>query len=294
MAARLITGLTSGAGYALVAIGVVLIFKGMRILSLAQGEIGAFGFLLALRWSARGVPGLGWHISPFVTMVVAVVVGALVGALVERLVVRPLATRPPLDALIATLGIALFLALLEKEMFGTAAHFAPSPVGDWKIELFGATLTAPRVIAIVALAIVAFALWLFFTRTRFGLGVLATSGDPVVARILGIPVTRVYRFVWIAAGALAGLAAALLGSAFGGIAPFDMTRFGLSALAGAVIGGLDSIWGAIIGCLAVGAIEGVVGGTFETSGTAELAVLVLVVGTLLVRPRGLLGSEAAA
>jgi branched-chain amino acid transport system permease protein len=157
-----------------------------------------------------------------------------------------------------------------------------------------ATLTAPRVIAIVALVVVATAAWLFFTRTHFGLGVLAASSDPTTARVLGVPVLRVYRFLWVCAGALAGLAAALLGSAFGGVAPFDMTRFGLRALAGAVIGGLDSIWGAIIGCLAVGAIEGVIGGTFEQSGSAEFAVLVLVLVTLLVRPRGLLGSEGAA
>ena len=293
MAARLITGLTSGAGYALVAIGVVLIFRGMRILSLAQGEIGAFGFFLGLRWAERGVPGLGWHISPFVTMLVAIVVGALIGAIVERVVIRRLAERPPIDALIATLGVALFLALLEKEMFGTAAQFAPSPVGEWKIELFGATLTAPRVVAIIALIGVAAVAWWFFSRTRFGLGVLATAGDPGVASILGVPILRVYRFVWIIGGALAGLAAALLGSAFGGIAPFDMTRFGLRALAGAVIGGLDSIWGAIIGCLAIGAIEGVVGGTFETAGSADFAVLVLVLGTLLLRPRGILGTEGA-
>jgi len=291
--ARLITGLTSGAAYALVAVGVVLVFRAMRILSLAQGEIGAFGLLLGLRWAERGIPGARWHIAPLLTLVVAFVVSALVAALVERFVVRPLASRPPLDALIATLGIALFLALLEKELFGTAAQFAPSPVGDWKVELLGATLTAPRVVAIGVLAAVAVVAWLFFTRTRFGLGVLATAGDREIARVHGVRVRRVYRFAWIAAGALAGLAAALLGAAFGGVAPFDMTRFSLRALAGAVIGGLDSIAGAIIGSLAVGALEGVVGGTFDEPGTAELAVLALVLATLLVRPRGLLGTEGA-
>ena len=94
----------------------------------------------------------------------------------------------------------------------------------------------------------------------------ATTGDPTVARSLGVPVNRVYRFAWVAAGALAGLAAALLGSAFGGIAPFDMTRLGLRALAGAVIGGLDSVWGAIVGSLAIGVLEAVVGGSFDTAG----------------------------
>ena len=294
MAARVVTGLAAGSAYAIVAVGVVLIFKCSKVLSVAQGEIGAFGFFLGLRWADRGIPGLGWHIPRFGTLVVAVVVGALLGLVLERVVIRPLVPRPPLDALIATLGIALFLALLEQEMFGTETQFAPSPVGQWSVEVLGATLTSPRVVAIGAVVAVAVAAWLFFGRTKFGLAVLGTTGDPTVARILGVPVNGVYRFAWVAAGALSGIAAALLGSAFGGITPFDMTRLALSALAGAVIGGLDSVWGAIAGCLAVGVVEAVVGGAFDTAGAPELAVLVLVLATLLLRPRGLFGTEGAA
>jgi branched-subunit amino acid ABC-type transport system permease component len=291
--ARIITGLSAGAAYALVAVGVVLIFKCTRALSVAQGEIGAFGFFIALRWAARGVPGLGWHLGRFVTLIVAVVVGALLGALIERVVMRPLVRRPPLDALIATLGVALFLALLEKELFGTATQFAPSPVGEWKLVVLGATLTAPRIVALGLLALVALGAYLFFSRTRFGLAVRATTGDPTVARLMGVPVNRVYRFAWVAAGALAGLAAALLGPAFGGLTPFAMTKFSLRALAGAVVGGLDSIWGAIVGSLIVGVLEAVVGAQFAAPGASELAVLVLVIATLVIRPRGLLGAEGA-
>jgi branched-chain amino acid transport system permease protein len=291
--ARIITGLSAGAAYALVAVGVVLIFKCTRVLSIAQGEIGAFGFFIGLRWAARGMPGLGWHPARFVTLLVAVAVGALLGALIERVVIRPLVDRPPLDALIATLGIALFLALLEKELFGTATQFAPSPVGEWKVTIFGATLIAPRIVALAAAAVVALAIYLFFSRTRFGLAVRATTGDSTVAQLMGVRVNRVYRFAWVAAGALAGLAAALLGPAFGGLTPFAMTKFSLRALAGAVIGGLDSIWGAIFGSLLVGVLEAVVGGQFTTSGTAELSVLLLVIATLVIRPQGLLGTEGA-
>jgi branched-chain amino acid transport system permease protein len=293
MFARIITGLSAGAAYALVAVGVVLIYKCTRVLSIAQGEIGAFGFFIGLRWAARGMPGLGWYPARFVTLVIAVVVGALLGALIERVVMRPLVDRPPLDALIATLGIALFLALLEKELFGTATQFAPSPVGDWKVTILGATLIGPRIIALVAAAAVAVAVYLFFSRTRFGLAVRATTGDRNVAQLMGVRVNRVYVFAWVTAGALAGLGAALLGPAFGGLTPFAMTKFSLRALAGAVIGGLDSIWGAIIGSLLIGVLEAVVGGQFATPGTAELAVLLLVIGTLVVRPQGLLGTQGA-
>lgn len=294
MVAQIITGLAAGAAYALVAVGVVLIFKGTKALSIAQGEIGAFGFFIGLRWHARGIPGLGWHPPLLMTLVIAVVVGALIGLLAERLVMRPLVSRPPLDALIATLGIALFLALAEELLFGTATQFAPSPVGNWKIVVFGATLTAPRIVALFMAAGVATAVYLFFRQSKFGLAVLATTGDPTVARLLGVPVNQVYRFAWVVGGALSGLAAALLAPAFGGLTPFAQTSFALRALAGAVIGGLDSVWGAIVGSLAIGVLEGVVGGQISTPGSSETAVLILIVATLLVRPRGLLGAEGAA
>jgi branched-chain amino acid transport system permease protein len=292
--AQVVTGLAAGAAYALVAVGVVLIFKGTKALSVAQGEIGAFGYFFGLRWSDRGVPGLGWHPPLFADLVIAAVVGALLGLLIERLIMRPLVQRPPLDGLIATLGVALFLALLEKEIFGTATQFAPSPVGEWRVVVLGATLTAERIVALGLAAVVALAIYLFFTRTKFGLAVLATTGDPTVARLLGVKVTQVYRFVWVTAGALSGLAAALLGPAFGGLTPFDMTKFALRALAGAVIGGLDSVWGAIIGSLLIGVLEAVVGGQVGARGAANVAVLALVIATLVVRPQGLLGTSGAA
>jgi branched-chain amino acid transport system permease protein len=294
MLAQLVTGLASGAAYALVAVGVVLIFKGTGALSIAQGEIGAFGFFVGLRWHARGVPGFRWHPPLLGTLVLAVVIGMIIGLILERWVMRPLVSRPPLDALIATLGIALFLALAEQLLFGTATQFAPSPVGNWKLVVLGATLSAPRIVALVMAAAVASAVYLFLTRTKFGLAVQATTGDPTVARLLGVPVDQVYRFAWIAGGALSGLAAGLLAPAFGGLTPFAQTTFALRALAGAVIGGLDSVWGAIVGSLLIGVLEGIVGGQVSTPGASETAVLILIVATLLVRPRGLLGAEGAA
>ena len=282
--AELVTGLSAGAAYALVAIGIVLIFKGSRALSFAQGEIGAFGLFLALHWDVHPL---------ILELVLAVAVGAALGFVIERVVMRRLVGRPPLDAVIATLGIALLLALLEKHWFGTATQFAPSPVGQWRVHVFGATLTSVRVVALLAAAAVALALYLFFDRTRFGLAVRGATDDPDVARLLGVPVNDVHRFVWVAGGALAGLAAALLAPAFGGLTPFAQTSFSIRSLAGAVIGGLDSIWGAIAGSLAVGVIETIVRTHTSTGGTDTIAVLVLVVGTLVVRPHGVFGTAGA-
>jgi len=290
---NLVVGLSSGAAYALMAVGVVLIYKCTRALSIAQGEIGAFGFFVGLRWAARGVPGVGWHIPAFATLLVAVALGAAIALGAERFVMRPLVRRPPLDGLIATLGIALFLALLELRLFGTATQFAGSPVGNWRVVLFGATLVAPRVIALVIAAAVAGGLYVFFKRSKFGLAVLATASDPTVARVLGVPVNQVYRFAWVTGGALSGIAAALLAPAFGGLTPFGQTAFALRALSGAVIGGLDSVWGAIVGSVAIGVLETMVG-AYISAEAKSVAVFAAVLIVLLVRPRGLLGETAAA
>jgi branched-chain amino acid transport system permease protein len=114
-----------------------------------------------------------------------------------------------------------------------------------------------------------------------------------VAKLLGVPVNQVYRFAWVAGGALSGLAAALLAPSFGTLVPFGQTRFALAALAGAVVGGLDSIEGAIIGSVLVGLVETLVGFYFDP-GWAAVAVLALVLGTLLARPQGLLGTSGLA
>jgi branched-chain amino acid transport system permease protein len=290
--AELVTGLAQGAAYALMAVGVVLIFRCTKVLSIAQGELGAFGFFYALRWKARGIPLLHWHPSPFATLLIALVFGGVMGLVIERVVMRPLVQRPPLDALIATLGIALFLALLELRLFGTATQFAGSTVGEWKIVIFGATLASSRVVGLLAVGAVAAGLYVFFTRTKFGLAVVATTGDPTVARLLGVPVNQVYRFAWVAAGVLSGLAAALLAPVFGGLTPFGQTGFALSALAGAVIGGLDSVEGAIVGSLIVGVVEAFAK-AHGSAGIESVLVLLLVLATLLIRPKGLFGAAAA-
>jgi branched-chain amino acid transport system permease protein len=166
-------------------------------------------------------------------------------------------------------------------------------VGNWRIVVFGATLGAPRVIALLVAGAVATALFVFFRRSKFGLAVLATASDPSVARVLGVPVNQVYRFAWVVGGALSGIAAALLSPAFGGLTPFGQTTFALRALSGAVIGGLDSVWGAIAGSLFVGLLEAEVGAHVSAE-SRSVAVFAAVLLTLLVRPRGVFGETAAA
>jgi branched-chain amino acid transport system permease protein len=287
----LLVGVAVGAAYSLMAVGVVLIYRCTRALSIAQGEIGAFALYVGLDWHKNGVWLVHWHISAFMTLVVAVVGGAAIAVAFERLVMRALVARPALDSLIATLGLALVLALAELKIFGTNPQDPGHPIGRGSVTVLGATLVYERIGALILAVVTVVAIAVFFRKTKFGLAVLATTSDPTVAKVLGVPVNRVYVFAWVVGGVLSGLAASLLAPAFGVLVPFGQTKLALAALAGAVIGGLDSIEGAILGSLIVGIVESEVG-TFFDPGSASLAIALLVLGTLLARPQGLLGREA--
>ena len=291
MLSALVLALAYASAYSLLAVAVVLVYSGTKVLTLALGEIGAFGLYAALWWHDNGI--LGTHPSVLVAALIAMVIGAALGLLVERLVMRPLLGRPALDSLVATLAVALFLALLELKLYGIDPFPAPSPVGDGSVEIGGATLTVTEMTLLGLAALVALGLWLFLTRTSFGLATRATTSDPTIARLLGVPVNHVYVFAWGTAGLVSGAAAALLSNVIGSLTPFSLTAALLSALAGAVIGGLDSLGGAVIGSAVVGLINGIVGSRVDPTTSAGI-VFAAVLITLLVRPRGLFGSDRVA
>jgi branched-subunit amino acid ABC-type transport system permease component len=290
MLGSLAVGLAIGSAYSLLAVAVVLVYSSTRVLSLAVGEIGAFSLYASLYAHDNGV--LGWHPSVFVAALLAIAGGGLLGLVVERLVMRPLVGRPALDGLVATLAVALFLALLELAMYGLDPFAAPSPVGDSSVQVGGATLTATELTLLGLAAVVAAALWAFLTKTKFGLATRATTSDATVARLLGVKVNHVYVFAWGVAGLLSGAAAALLAPINGSLTPFSLTTALLSALAGAVIGGLDNLGGAILGSVAVGLVNGVIGSRVDPTTSAGV-VFIAVLATLLIRPQGLLGSSRA-
>lgn len=296
MIGAILQGLGSGAILALVGVGLVLVFKGSKVLNLAQGEIGAFALFIAFALTGHGTaPASGITI-----LLVTVVLAALLGVLMERVIMRPLVGRPPVQGTIASLGVAIVLINVELLLGKPGIFLAegqnsfpvsiPPTVGSWSVSAFGATLVSGQVVGLLLTAAAGIGLYLFFARTKFGLAVVAATSDDTVARILGIPVKRVYLFTWGVGGALSGMAAALAAPILQGFTPATMTFVLIGALAAAVVGGLDSVLGAIVGGLLVGLVQSLVGYTSGgSSALGQVAVLVLVVGTLMVRPRGLLG-----
>ncbi len=304
MIAALVNGLSEGAMIALAAVGLSLVFKGSGVLNLAQGELGAFAFFLTYalvgRSSANGI----------VLLVGTVVVAAALGIATERLMMRPLVERPPLQGTIATLGLAIVLiqvtvlngrqgflgffdAATDVTSFPIPSPSIPNPLGESTIKVPGVDLFVEpeRILAFVLTGAVGFGLYVFFNRTKFGQGVVATTSDNTVARLLGVPVRKVYRFTWAVGGALSGLTAALY-SVVTQFNPGTMTLFLLLALVASVVGGLDSIPGAIVGGLLVGLVKGVVEFQFG-AGLPDVVLLVVIVVVLAVRPRGILGGAGA-
>ena len=227
MTGALVSGLAQGAVFALLAIGIVLVFKGSRVLNLAQGEIGALAFLSSVALLGHT------NANGLFVLLLSMVLGAVIGIVVERTMMRPLVERPAVQGTIVTLGLAI--AIIQFELIADSWFLPPDSVsypvqvatlntaGSFSLEIGGAALAAGRVVALIATAIIATALYLFFTRTKFGLGVVAATSNNEVARILGIPVSKVYRFTWGVGGALAGLSAALIAPVLGSFAPFVMT-----------------------------------------------------------------------
>ncbi len=288
MGETLTYGLSLGALYGLLAIGIVLVYKATRVLNFAQAEIGTFAAYVA--WyliQRRGVPWL-------VGALIAVVVVAGIGFAVERFVIRRMLDGPKLTMVVATLGVMLLLGSIELVVWGGSPQAFRAPIQGRGPELFGLFVSPTRILALGVALAVAGALYLFIKKTTFGLGLLASAQDPVAVRLMGIRLRHLSSFTWVTGAVLGGIAGILIVPALGGtLAPFFVTSLFVPALAAALLGGVTSIPGAFVGGLAVGVLQGLLrqflGGV---PGIEEAGMFVLLLALLLFRPQGLFGKAA--
>ncbi|SEO48972.1 branched-chain amino acid ABC transporter permease [Amycolatopsis saalfeldensis] len=278
-----LAGLTSGAVYAAVALALVLIWRSTRIVNFAQG-----GMLMITTFIAYTIISHGG--SYWLALVVAVASGLVLGAVVERVLVRPVEKRSPLDAVVVTFGLLVLLQGAAGMLFGGTPRSYPPAFGIGGFQAGGRQLLfAPNDlwIVLVVLAVMA-ALALVFRKTSLGLRMRATAFAPEVARLLGVRVGRMLTLGWALAAAVGALAGVLIApSTFVSPTAFDAVLvFGFTA---AVIGGLDSPPGAVVGGLALGIVLSYVAG-YLGSDIVTLASLVVLIAVLMVRPQGLFGT----
>ncbi|HLC41292.1 MAG TPA: branched-chain amino acid ABC transporter permease [Methylomirabilota bacterium] len=280
----IVTGILVGSVYALVALGWTLIYKCSGVLNLAMGELTLIGAYVSLQFYTWGFP---FPVSILATLVV----GCVLGLLVERLVLRRMIGEPILAVIMITVGLSFFFRALVGFIWGTDTRvfsppvFSPEPVRVGKMVLGSVYIWSFVTALILLLAFV-----LFFQKTRWGLAMQAMADDEMASLSLGVSARWGYAMAWALAFMASGVGGALLGNMNG--VNISIGYLSLLVLPAVVLGGLNSIPGAIVGGIVIGVLQNLSGGyidRFTPGGVKDIAPFVFMVIVLLFRPYGLWG-----
>ena len=278
----LFSGLIHGSAYALVAVGMSLVFGVANVANFAQGSLVAVGMMTAW-WLGSS---LGWSIAP--TVIVVVLVTALLGLVLNVAVISPLEGRKPIAALLATIGVGQILDNGLQIIFGPQTRPFPKLLSTYNLQLFGVRFGTSDIVMIVFAIVSMLALWAFLKYGKIGQAIRATSQDPDAARQMGIPVKSIRNVSFIIGSVLAGVSGIFVGLFNGNINPSNGSTIGMTAFVAATIGGLGSIPGALAGGLVLGVVEAL-GISWLGDGAHDLITFGALLIILIVRPQGLLG-----
>jgi branched-chain amino acid transport system permease protein len=277
---QLVAGLATGSVYALVAYGYGVIFATSRIVNFAQGHLFMVGAVIGVSLLGAGIP------YP-VMLLLTVLAVALIGVLLERAITVPLrASRSPWTWIVATLAAAVILENLVLFFFGSQAKPFP-PVASAQFSIGTAVVDVHNLVVLAVAVAVMVALEVFLATTFVGRAIRATADNPVPARLVGVAVPRLVTLSFAIAGAIAGLGGVLVAPITFAAAPLGLL-LGLKGFIAAVIGGLGSFRGALIGGLALGLMESVVRQQLP-SGVSSAILFGLLLISLVLRPNGLFG-----
>jgi branched-chain amino acid transport system permease protein len=284
----LVIGVITGAGYGLVALGLVLVYKSSGVFNFAQGEFGTVAIYALYRVHDK----LGLPLLP--AMVVALAASVAMALATERLVIRRLFDAPRVTLLVATAGVALLAISLELWLGEARPRFIQPALGRLnRLSVFDVAVSDQRMLVLAALVILAVALALFFSRTNLGLAILGVSQEPVATELMGISVRRLSSFIWALTGLLAGIAGILTAPVAGSFAPGFLTTTALiPGFTGAVLGGMKSLPGAFVGGVVVGVAQSLAVSSpafHSIPGAGSVMIFALLLVVLTVRPQGLLG-----
>jgi branched-chain amino acid transport system permease protein len=280
----LANGVMIGLMYALIALGFVLIYKATDAINFAQGEFVMFaGFIAA---GAAEVAGFPFWVSALLA------IGGMValGFGLERVVLRPLIGRPVIAVVMATIGLAAVLRGTATMAFGAGTRVIVMPVSDEPFQLGPIMLPPVQLVgAGVSLVFLAAFTW-FFLKSRTGIAMRAVADSQQVSMAVGINVRRYFALAW----AMAGVVSALGGVVWGAMLSVDnqLALVGLKVFPVVILGGLDSVIGAVVGGLVVGVVENLAAGYLDPyvgGGTKDFAPYVLMILVLMIRPEGIFG-----
>ena len=276
----IVSGLANGCVYGLIALGFVLIYKATEQVNFAQGDLMMLGAFVALGLANDTHLGL-----PFwVACIGAILVVAAVGWLLERTVLRHVFGQSQLAVVILTIALGFVLRFLAGLIWGHDPQTLESPVAGVNARIGGVALGLDEIAVIVVTLVLTGLLFAFFSRTKLGVAMQASSQNQLAAYYMGIPVKRIQGLVWALAGATAAVAGILF-ACKGSIDP-NSGLLGIKAFAAAVIGGFGSLPGALAGGLVVGLIEPFAA-RYVAAGYSQIAPYALMLLVLILRPHGI-------
>lgn len=303
----MVNGLLNGGTLALIALGIVLIYKSSEVFNFAHGQMVMIGAYLT--WFFAGGTSQDENMPVdlpfFVAVIVAVVIAASIGLLIERLALRPMTGQPLLSIILMTLGLALLLDGMTTLIFGAQPKGFPAPINSidtfsfpnpfsneaTPLFLQNITVLQARVATFVVAILIAILFILFFNYTNLGLAMRATSENHELARSVGLKVSWVFGLSWAIAAAVATVGGILLATLTG--VSINLALVALVAFPAILLGGLESFGGAILGGLIIGLTQSLVQASKipEIRNSVEIAPYVLLLIVLVFRPEGLFGQK---
>jgi branched-chain amino acid transport system permease protein len=284
-------GLSTGSIYALLALGFVLIFKSTGILNFAQGELAMIGAFVCYSVTASfGLP----YVAAFA---LAVLSGAILGALIEVVFFRKMVGEPIFATIMITVGLASILASLAGLVWGHDVHAINAPFTDKTVRL-GDVVVSQGGLYTIGISIVLFLVFaFFFNRSLMGVSMKAVAEDPHTAGLMGINVKRIHMAAW-AIGTLVAVVAGIF-LADQSFVRLAMSHTGIKAMAAAILGGMESVKGAVVGGMIIGLVEGFAAtylsgmeiGGFHFGDVKDVCAFAVMILVLMIRPHGIFGKE---
>ena len=280
-----INGLVVGSIYALVAMGFVIIYKSTSVLNFAQGEFLLLGAYISLVLLTR------FHVPFYATVLLTLAFAVGLGLAIERLILRPMIGEPVVSVIMVTLGLSSILRAVVQGIWGTDTRPFPEIFPSAPVMIGPVPVSRAYAWSLGCVAVLLVAFSLFFKRSRFGIAMRATAFSQQVALSMGIPVRHMFALAWAIAAAVSAIGGILLGAVRTGVDQ-SLALIGLKVLPVVILGGLDSILGAIVGGLLIGVLENLAGGYLDPvfgGGVKEVAPFVILVAILMIKPYGLFG-----
>ncbi|MBE6024640.1 MAG: branched-chain amino acid ABC transporter permease [Cellulosilyticum sp.] len=279
---QLINGLNLGSIYALMALGYTMVYGIAKMLNFAHGDIIMVGaYTLSLVMTNLGMP-------PIIAILASVVVCSLLGVTIEKIAYKPLRSASPLTVLITAIGVSYFLQSVALLIFGSNKRKVESAITMSGIKIGALELTGESVVTLGVTILIMVGLTLFIKKTKLGKAMLAVSEDKGAAQLMGINVNQTISITFAIGSALAAVAGVLFVSSYGFVGPYTGSLPGIKAFVAAVLGGIGSIPGAMLGGIILGIIESLSKAYISTNLSDAIVFSVLII-VLLVKPSGLLG-----